>query len=244
MINAGIALDMDGTVADSARENYYRIVETWADLHDGKQFPLPYEVVLRDIRPHILMIEDYFSAIFAVLDNDGVVPQDLPGLSKSYRRDDARVHREKFYQRRDVKKRNDMAGWIAEQPLYQGVPGMLKQLNEMGIMGIGTWVVSSKKAKDIRDMWEFNNLPMPEGIYDQDHGERPDQLRAFQEDTKIPTQRIIVYDDAAMNLAVARSLGMHAVAAPQGYELPDRISGYRQALPSQFPGLVGELLDI
>ena len=54
----------------------------------------------------------------------------------------------------------------------------------------------------------------------------------------------VSYDDSGENLAIAKSMGIFPVAAPQGYDLPERIAGYRQATPLEFPGVVKEIFGI
>lgn len=240
MIQAGVALDVDGTAADTVRENYNRMVETWIALH-GRRYPIPFAIFRDVIRPEMTRVEDYFSATFAILDNDMTIPGDLPQLAKTYRRDEALGHLDMFYRTRESRKAKDMPGWLAEQSLYPGVPEMLRQLDDMGI---GMWVVSSKDGKTVRDLWVFNNLPDFRGIYDKDSGKRPEQFKSFLQDTNIPPSMVVVYDDMGENLAIAANLGMLPVAAPQGYDLSERVDAYRQSLPLDFPGVVKELLDI
>ena len=231
------ALDFDGAVADTNVESYLLVDETWHQVAGGGKYPFSSGEFRSLVRPFITEVGDFFAFTAALMKGEPL--QDLDGIRSRY----GQIAREgniAYRRAREVHKQH-FDEWIRMMPLFDGVPQMFEQLNSMGVP---VWIVSSKDEKTIRDILRAND--MERYIYrvlDESHGRRPSQFGEMK-NLGIEPGLTVVYDDSSENLGTAAAMGLHAVAAPQGYDLPGRLAPYTKALPTEFPGVVREILNI
>lgn len=207
MKDLGVALDVDGTIADTVDENILRIEEAWKAVF-SEDYPLSSKTV-KGFRDRVLRIEEYFLATF-LMQEIGRIPDGFETDNVSHPKYQLALElKDTFYRERELLKssKSGMNTWLSQIKLYPGVTEMLKEIKSMGI---GMWIVSAKDKKSILDIWEYRQLPEADGVYDKECGHRPGQFQALTTGTGIPSQRMIVYD-AAANLAIAETMGFQPV---------------------------------
>lgn len=227
----GIALDVDGTLADTNWECYQRVKEAWEE-HYKAGFPLDYGT-FGFFRRHVADAGQYFSFSKMVQENNGVLPQNAKELDKEYlNHPDIPVLKQLFYDFRKAKIQDDKLGWLSESKLYDGVKDMV---TDLGKTGWNVFVVTSKNAEAVKEILQHNGIEQMD-IYDKSFGARINQFGQAASNRNIEIPNIIPYDDLLPQLLAARSLGMTPIAAAQGYGDNKEIkeNGFELALPDQF----------
>ena len=237
----GIALDVDGTLVDTNFECYKRVSEAWKRKY-GQNFPLSYEQ-FSSFRPWVTRAEDYFSFSKIMIDNNFVLPRNAKELNEEYLRDpEISELRQLFYSSRDMKISEDKEGWIKENRVYEGVPEMMKSLEQTGW---DVFIITSKNREAVKEILSYYGLDSGiSKIYDKDDGKRPEQFRKASEERGIKIKNLIPYDDLLKQLLIARELGMTPIAAPQGYGIIEEIEahGFLIARPNEFIRTVEKII--
>jgi len=234
-----VSVDMDGTILDSWFESYRLVSMAWPNLMNGDRYPLEPDEFRLKVRPVITAAGDFFSFTKALADGENLDIHNLDDIRQRYRQLEADGYRHLMDARRAV--RNDFQLWMSLVPLYDGAKEML---DELASMPVDLYIISSKDGETIRHILQYYMIELPENrILDANHGRRPNQLRELRS-MGYRARDMVMYDDSSENLAAAKHMRICAVAAPQGYDLPERIRGYRQALPGEFPGVARELLHL
>jgi FMN phosphatase YigB (HAD superfamily) len=236
MKKAAVGIDVDGTMVDSCKESYLLVSEAWVEIRD-EPYPFDADYFRSNIRPFITTAGDFFPFTEAL--RKGEELDDLEGIRKRYEQLDRNGYA--AYKGRRKVLRRVMERWMGLLPPFEGVKEMFAELHDIPVL---TYVVSSKDKDSIDCILKHNSIDnCVIGVLDAEYGRRRSQLTKLLSFGFDP-ENIVLYDDSAENLGIAQGMGMHAVAAPQGYDLPERIQVYRQALPQEFPGVVKELLSI
>jgi len=232
--NIGVALDIDGTLVDSNRECYQRVCEVWESEY-GTDYPLTYEQ-FHSFRPLVERVSDFFSLSYIFMENDGTMPEDSAEILEAYKNDEhaTRMGKE-FYKMRDVRKKEDMEGWLADNRVYEGVPEMMQQLGETGW---DVFAVTSKDEDSVRKLLDFHGFDgTVKSVYDKETGKgRKEQFTRASEERGVPFDRMVSYDDIPNQLLAAMDLGMTPVAATQGYGDREEIvkHNFTPSLPRDF----------
>jgi len=229
----GIALDVDGTLVDTAFECYKRTKEAWEHKY-GEEFPLSYDQ-FREFRPFVAHAEDYFSYSRMMIENDGKLPENAKELNEKYLKNpDINELKTLFYEMRKRKMNEDKEGWIKENKVYEGVTEMMKNLGETEW---DVFVATSKDKKSVEEILGYHGLDKTiKAIYDKDDGKRPEQFMKASKERGIEIPHMIPYDDLPKQLLIARDMGMSPIAAPQGYGIQEEIEkeGFPFAWPTEF----------
>jgi len=191
----------------------------------------------RLIRPRITTPGDYFSFTEAL--RNGEALEDLGAIRERYNQ--LASEGTAAYRQERTQLEENASLWLSLQPLYKGVRDMFAGLSSMP--PVSFQIISGRDERTIRRVLEGNSLEGVECIVDSAFGRRPQQFAELSNRGFAP-QRTVTYDDAGENLLTARKMGIHPVAAPQGYDLPENLVEFKQARPEQFPGVVRELLGI
>lgn len=233
-----IAHDVDGTLVDTNREVYNRTSEAWK-ISYGSEYPFSYNDFCNVIRPEVIIIEDIFILSHA-LNSDTEFPDDLDNARDEYRsKKHTHTATNLFYAIREALMKNDKGEWLKEQPLYEGVPEMLKELKSMGIVSS---VISSKNLEAIEKLLNYHGIIEHfDVIIHKDIGKRPEQFEIFK---KLYSGKHFTYDDMSENLEVAERMGITPIAAPQGYDLDENLEGFEKAKPVEVPSTIKKLLKL
>ncbi len=116
-------------------------------------------------------------------------------------------------------------------------------INELKEMGATVCIVSCNDTDILKFVVNNKGFSVDRVVGDDTGIGRGGQLKGLVDDGFYPAMTV-VYDDMRKNLVVAEALGFRAVAAPFGYDRPDNLAGFRQALPDDFPRVFAEMLGI
>lgn len=230
------AIDVDGVICDSSRENYHLLVETWKEL-TTKDYPFCYDDFMKNVRTIMTHPRDYFSFSKAILAGDEMVDRDATRVKYS-------GFAEKGYHvymqhRGELKKRPSEYSKLL--PLYPGVRQMFSDLGTVDDLSI--YITSQRDQDSINFILDSNRFPLEEiRIFHSGDGNRKKQLEKLFEFDYI-NSNIVLYDDARENLIFAKQLGVHPIGAPQGYN-PEGVAEFRNAMPEEFVGVLKEVLEI
>ncbi len=229
----GISLDVDGTLVDSNRECYQRVCEVWKAQYN-QDFPLNYEQ-FHSFRPNVARVEDYFTFSKIMIENDGNMPENANELHEEYLKLPINEKlKDMFYDSRKSKMADDKEAWIKENAVYNGVPEMMA---DIGNTGWNIFVVTSKNKEAVDEILSYHGFDKNiQKIYDKEDGKRSEQFAKASQERGIEIKNIIPYDDLLKQLKAAKSMGMYAVAAPQGYGINDEIvdEGFTLSFPDKF----------
>ena len=237
----GISLDVDGTLVDSDRECYKRVCEAWSRQYD-QEYPLSYEQ-FHSFRPLVSSVEDFFTYSKIMIDNECVLPENADEIHAEYLNNPNMMRMTEFFyaNRKDIQSRN-MVEWVKENPVYEGVPDMFDDLSKTRW---NVFVVTSKDRNSVQAILSYHGFDRGiMNIYDKEYGKRPQQFAKASAGMGIDIKNIIPYDDLLKQLQAAKSLGMFAVGAPQGYGINEEIerAGFTLAYPNEFTSTVEEHL--
>ena len=231
-------MDVDGAQIDSVGECFDRVVETWPDLF-GSNYPLSYKQ-FRDFRDKVSVIEDFYSLSNALIKDGKISEKAVEEIRESFAKsENGKKAHNAFYQSRENGMKQNLAAWLDRQNLYEGVPEMMKGLEERDI---AMYVVTSKNAEAVQQLLGHHGLMhYIKKIFDKNIGKRPAQFKRVEEETGIIPAQTVAYDDLAENLNIARNLGIYPIAAPQGYDKPENLEGFTKAFPKEVPLVIDRL---
>ncbi|MCD6496656.1 MAG: hypothetical protein J7K54_05275 [Candidatus Aenigmarchaeota archaeon] len=234
------AIDMDGVTVNTMNEAYYFTAETWKALGEGK-YPFSLEEFSGKIRSRMQRRGDLLTLSKALLNNEPL--DDIETLRERYPRH-YNEGGDIFKSMRAAVLKSDPGKVLSLSPLYDGVKDMYRELNAM--KNLNVYIVSSKDMKAIKSIVDYYKLPVDGIVSDKIGGQpagRPEQFM-YLEKHGIVLHNTIHYDDCARNLEEAEILGITPVAAPQGFDPPEKIAPYIQSYPEEFPVLVRVLFGV
>ena len=241
-----IALDVDGAIADTCQESYLLVERSWPSMYRTK-YPLSPEEFRELIRPYITSVEDFYTFSLALRDGMKIPGESLENLAtvRSIYKEQGK-NGKKWYRIVREQLQKNPEEWLKAVPVFNGVPEMF---TELGGLPVEICVVSSKDRDSISLILEGNATKNGRSLYSfvrsiitDSHGGREQQFRLLGRTYTLSDS--VAYDDSAENLTIAERMGIHTVAAPQGYDVPERIERFRKAYPQELPGVVRDILNI
>ena len=230
----GVALDVDGTLADTNRECYARVQDAWYSRFH-LPFPLDYDQ-FRSFRPGVKRVEDYFTLSARFMQHDAFI--ESPPLLTD---EGVGIMTATFYDKRKEKQAQDMPGWLSENPAYDGAAGMMQALSATGW---DVFAVTSKDEASVRALLDHHKLAGVSQIFDRETGKnRKEQFGRAASDRGVELGNTVAYDDLLPQLLEARENSVHPIWAPQGYGVKADIeaAGIQAAWPNEFVAAVEEV---
>jgi len=238
--NVVAAFDIDGALIESVEEGLKRSQEAWKEI-EGTTFPMNPNTFL-DYRWSVKMVEHYFQNAKAYEEKMGNLPQDYKGLEKVRSKYDASEFSKKFYEARKRAMAKEEA-WLEEFRLYDGIKGMLEELDNMGVVKV---VATAKdKQSTLKLLNHFDIEKYWEKIYAREggHFDKKQHFTKIFNDFKINPSNIFFYDDLPEWLDTAKAFGFTPVAAPQGYGRDKDLAEYINARPEEFASVVASITN-
>lgn len=232
-----ICIDVDGTLVDTISECFDRIVETWPEIF-GSNYPLSFEQ-FKALRNKVTVIEDFYSVSEAIIKN-GNLPKDIDKIKEDFRKSEKGKKAHKiFYESRERAMKKNLKAWLERQSLYEGVPKMLEELKDRDL---SMYVVTSKNSEAVEQLLgNYDLLKYIKKIFDKKLGNRSTQFKRVEKETGIKPIEMAAYDDLAENLIIARDIGIYPIAAPQGYDRPEKLIVFEKAYPNEVPLVIDKL---
>jgi phosphoglycolate phosphatase-like HAD superfamily hydrolase len=234
-------IDVDGTTVDTVVECYNRSTEAWEAV-EKTEFPMSLEN-FRGCRWSVKIAEQYYQNA-KLFELRIPFPESFEELDLLRKKFDASRFTEAFYKSRE-RATQEMEAWFNEHRLFEGVPQMFKELESIGT--INTISTTKDKESTVRLLKHFKIDRFIKNIYaregTKESADRNYQFKKLLEDHQAEPSSVIAYDDLPEQLAIARSFGFLAVAAPQGYGRNKDLVTYLKARPEEFADLVKSVVE-
>lgn len=235
-----VAFDMDGALLNSLPECYNTTLLAWREIY-GRDYPYDY-AGFAQFRKYVKAGLDFFTIPILCRGRE-MTDQDVSEFERLREEHKTlpipQMFKTAYFNQRQLRRESNMDAWIAESPLYAGVEEMFKKLKGMPL--VAPIIITGKDKPTVEDVFAHYGIDDIQAIYDESVGERPVQYEAALSDFRIEPGYMVAYDDIGDILRTARTMGIVPIAAPQGFDSPENITEFRQALPEQVPGVLREL---
>ena len=220
-----LILDFDGVICDSAVEcmitayNARNVINNTGleKVYKRNQLDAQFNEKFIKYRPLVRIAKEYYLLCERIIDGD-----DLHSLHRMIPRDQEEKNRmdafhDCFYRERASWMKDDMAGWLASNPLYPGT----KELFDKDNIKQDIMIVSAKDKTSISTVLSFNGIDTDRlKIFGSDTGlDKQDLTNWAQSEAKVLLSEISFLDDNLENLIMISEMGVNVYMAEWGYSL-------------------------